>query len=654
MERTNKKPIEIIIAVFVVVVLASIAGVFAANKVFLEWQKIPSEFYSYHLLFDYKDIYGDPEKYPKVAKAIKFCFGIMIAVPILATIAFLYATFSGSKRELHGSAKFANLMEVKKAGLLLTPKAKAEKKLKTPSQPSLLIGKFKDKYLEFFGNEFLFVAAPTRSGKGVGIVIPNLLHYQDSVVVLDVKNENWDITAGFRSKHQECFLFAPKAENGKSHGYNPLDYIDRDHAKRMADIQNISNILFPSNSAEGTTAFFNLQAQRLFTGLVLYMLETSNRPCTLAELMKLTTPTDGKPFNEWIINTINDRAQYEDDDKVTPPLTAECKSELMSFAGNSSENTRAGILSSMTAPLNIFTDPSVAAATSKSDFRLDDLRRKKMSIYVGIQPNELPRFDKLLNLFFSQLINLNTRVLPEHDDTLKYQCLVLLDEFTALGRVDIINKAVAYIAGYNMRLCLIFQNRSQSDELYKKEGTQTLLSNMACQVIFAPRTEPDARDYSEMLGTETVKGRSVSRNRGKGGGGSVSVSDQKRELMLPQELKTMDTDKEIVSYQANKPIFADKIKYYEEPVFQERMGKPTPPVPALDIIGMLDVMRGITRKPITTEEELAANDGATLIKSQTMDTFKKLNDIYGFEVDFIGDINNYLKNNGEVSLKKAS
>jgi type IV secretion system protein VirD4 len=55
----------------------------------------------------------------------------------------------------------------------------------------VLVGKFKDKFLEFFGNEFVFVAAPTRSGKGVGIVIPNLLHYRDSCVVLDVKNENW-------------------------------------------------------------------------------------------------------------------------------------------------------------------------------------------------------------------------------------------------------------------------------------------------------------------------------------------------------------------------------------------------------------------------------------------------------------------------------
>lgn len=265
-----------------------------------------------------------------------------------------------------------------------------------------------------------------------------------------------------------------------------------------------------------------------------------------------------------------------------------------------------------------------------------------MSIYVGIQPNELSRFDKLLNLFFSQLINLNTRVLPEQDKTLKYQCLVLLDEFTALGRVDIINKAVAYIAGYNLRLCLIFQNRSQSEQYYEKEGTQTMLSNMACQIMFAPRTDSDARDYSEMLGNETVKSRSTSRNRGKGGGGSVSLSDQKRELMLPQELKQMDENKEIVSYQAFKPIMCDKIKYYLDPVFEGRVGLPTPEVPPMDVRGMLNTMRGITPEKLNTFKQLEDKSGADLIKEQPKSTHIAINNFFGFDTDFIGDVDNYL------------
>lgn len=649
--ETNKKPIEIILACLVVGLIGAVLGIYLANFAFVKWQKIPMDLYSYHTIFDYQKQYGD---IPKVAKAIKFCKAIILAVPALLVGFFLMATFGGGKRELYGNARFASLMEVRKSGLLLSPKDKEKKKKKTPSNPSILVGKFKDNFLEFFGNEFTFIAAPTRSGKGVGIVIPNLLHYRDSVVVLDVKNENWDITAGFRAKFQDVYLFAPKAEDGRSHCYNPLDYIDRDHTKRMGDIQNISNILYPVDSADGTSAYFNSQAQRLFSGLVLYMLETPNRPCTLAELLRLTTPTTGEPFNEWLISMIKDREQYPEsypkntkaEDKIYP-LTVECKAELMSYAGNSSEDTRAGILSSMTAVLNIFTDPMVACATSKSDFRLDEVRKKKMAIYVGIQPNELARFDKLLNLFFSQLINLNTRVLPEQDKTLKHQCLVLLDEFTALGRVDIINKAVAYIAGYNMRLMLIFQNKSQCDQFYTKEGTTTMLSNMACQIVFAPRTEEDAKSYSEMLGTQTVKGKSVSRNKGAGGGGSVSTSDQRRELMLPQELKEMEDTKEIISYQAFKPIQADKIRYYEEPVFMDRVNLPVPEKrqpKLLDVRGMLEVMRGIIKKPLDTPDKIPTDTKEVLVMAkQNSAHILALSELLNFDADFIGDFNNFIQ-----------
>lgn len=650
---TNKKPSEIFIACIVVGLIGAVVGVYLANFVFVKWQKIPMDLYSYHTIFDYQKAYGN---LPKVAKAIKICKGIMFGFPVLLLGAFLSATFGGNKRELYGNAKFASLVEIRKAGLLLPRKERENRKNKTPSNPSIVIGKFKGKFLEFFGNEFAFISAPTRSGKGVGIVIPNLLHYRDSVVVLDVKNENYDITAGFRSKFQDVYLFAPKAEDGRSHCYNPLDYIDRKHTKRMGDIQNIANILYPVDSADGNTAFFNSQAQRLWSGIVLYMLETPNRPCSMAELLRLTTPISGEPFNEWIVNTIKDREQYPDypedgkgEDGKLYKLSVECKSELMSYAGNSSENTRAGILSSMTAPLGIFTDPMVACATSRSDFRLDEVRKKPMTIYVGIQPNELARFSTLLNLFFSQLININTRVLPEQDKSLKHQCLVLLDEFTALGRVDIINKSVAYIAGYNMRLMLIFQNKSQCDQFYTREGTTTMLSNMACQIVFAPRTEEDAKSYSEMLGTQTVKGKSVSRNKGKGGGGSVSTSDQRRELMLPQELKELDQSKEIISYNATKPILADKIRYYEEPVFENRIKLPIPKAKQpklLDVQGMLNVMRGIKVRSSDNLEQIPTfkddEKGVKLMARQNSAHFIELSKKLGFDADFIGDFQDFL------------
>ena len=636
----EKKLIDYLILFLVINIFSILISVYAANYIFVTWQKIPMEFYSYKTIYSYYLKYGS---YESVAIAVKVSSAIGILLVLIINIVIALALFGNNKRELHGSAKFATEHDIRQTGLILNPKQKEEKFKKTPSNPSILVGKYKDKFLEFFGNEFVFVAAPTRSGKGVGIVIPNLLHYRDSVVVLDIKNENWDITAGFRSKYQECYLFCPKASDRKSHRYNPLDYIDRDPINRMGDIQNIANILYP---ADGNDAFWQSQSQRLFTGLVLYMIETQdmedkakNRPCTLSELVKLTTPN--KPLNEWIVETIAERKSTKN------ALSVECIESLMAFAGNSSENTRAGILSSLTAPLNIFTDPTVAAATSHSDFRLDEVRKKRMSIYVGIQPNELPRFDKLLNLFFSQLINLNTRVLPEQDKSLKHQCLVLLDEFTALGRVDIINKAVAYIAGYNMRLMLIFQNKQQAEQFYTKEGASTLLTNMACQIIFAPRSVEDADNYSKLLGTQTVKGKSISKNRGKGGGGSVSTSDQGRALMLPQELLELDKANEIIKYDAFKPILAKKIKYYEEPIFIERQNQSIKPKcipPELDVNAILNTMRGIKTDTAKTVEEFKESTNANDLIKNHFSYIETISNALGFEADFFKDLEDYKLN----------
>lgn len=619
-------------------IIAVIAGVYLANFIFVKWQKIPMEFYSYKTLYLY---YLKFSAMPKVLLSIKISSGAGVLATIGLNVIIIIALFSKPKRELHGSAKFATTSDIVRTGFILSDKERVKKQNKKPSNPSILVGKYKDKLLEFFGNEFVFVAAPTRSGKGVGVVIPNLLHYPDSVVVLDVKNENWDLTAGFRSQYQECFLFAPKAENGKSHRYNPLDYIDPSPVKRMGDIQNIASIMYP---ADGEDAFWQTNAQRLFSGLILYMMETPERPCSMSELMKLTTPP--KPLDEWIVETITTRKSEG------KPLSVECIESLMAFAGNSSDNTRASILSTLTAPLNIFTDPMVASATSSSDFRLDEVRKKRMSIYVGIQPNELARFDKLLNLFFSQLINLNTRVLPEQDPSLQNQCLVLLDEFTALGRVEIIEKAVAYIAGYNMRLMLIFQDRSQAERHYTKEGTRTLLTNMACQIIFAPRTVDDAEEYSKLLGTETVKGKSISRNRGGkgGGGGSVSTSDQSRALMLPQEMMQLEKTKEIIKYDAFKPILCEKIVFYEDATFQKRLSperdtagrqkglpiKERDIPPTLDVEAMLNTMRGVKAELPKTIEEFKEKLTDEEMNSKSMAScLRQISDEFGFDADFL-------------------
>jgi type IV secretion system protein VirD4 len=203
------------------------------------------------------------------------------------------------------------------------------------------------------------------------------------------------------------------------------------------------------------------------------------------------------------------------------PLSDACVDALMRFL-STSDNTLSSILATLNAPLTVFSDPLVDAATSGDDFSMADVRRQRMTVYVCIPPNRLADARVLLNLFFAQLINLNTAELPEHNPTLKHQCLVLLDEFTALGRINILNAAVGYLAGYNLRLVTVIQAVSQLESVYGQHDARTFATNHALQVLYAPREQRDANEYSEMLGsfTQQEKSRGRSSSSGAKGGGS--------------------------------------------------------------------------------------------------------------------------------------
>ena len=243
------------------------------------------------------------------------------------------------------------------------------------------------------------------------------------------------------------------------------------------------------------------------------------------------------------------------------------------------DETFASVLGSLREPLNGWINPVLDAATSGDDFLLTDLRRRRMTIYVGIQPNKLAESRLLLNLFFSQLINLNTRELPRSDPTLKPQCLLLMDEFTAIGKLDILPTAIAFMGGYNLRLLPVIQSMAQLDATYGKDAARTLLTNHALQVLFAPREQRDANDYSEMLGTTTVRRQNVTRGR------EVSRSEtlERRALMLPQELKALGENCQVLLCEGlAHPVLCDKIRYYRERRFRARL-LPRVEIPTLSV-----------------------------------------------------------------------
>ena len=557
-----------------------VVGAYLGGMVFLKLAKLPEDLLSPTILIDYKAQYWHVAQ---AKKLLKIGFAINGFVTVLPVILGIMVVISGrGKRELHGSARFANRAEIVKAKLF-----KQYDKSKTPSEPDILIGKIGDEFMKWSGNEFVLMAAPTRTGKGVGFVIPNLLHYPDSVVVFDPKLENFQFTSGFREKYgQEVFLFSPDNMQFRSHRWNPLFYIRRANEYRTGDVLAIAQMLYPSNGdkADATTQFFNNLAQNLFMGLVLYMIDTehmeehADRPTSLATLLALSTPRN-KTLQEWVKDTIQ---EHQDLDM---PLSNECENALLSFSNIASDNTSSGVLTTLQNVLNPFRDPLCAAATNGNDFDIRDLRRKRMTVYIAVQPANIEKFSGLLNLFFAQILNENTRVLPKDDTTLKYQLLMLMDEFTSLGRLGIVQKSIAYIAGYNVRLCIILQDLSQLYTAYTEQGARTLISNFACQIIYTPNGAKESQEYSELLGYETVKSKSRSKTRGKSASQSDSESDQRRALMLPQELREMEGTLEIVKLSRMKMIKAEKIEYWTDPVFAGRFTLPVAPVPKLKAFG---------------------------------------------------------------------
>lgn len=454
------------------------------------------------------------------------------------------------RRSLHGDASFATRREIKERGLL--------------NGDGIIVGKMGEQYLAIPGQQGAILAAPPRSGKGVGVVIPNLLNFAGSVIVVDVKKENWDVTAGFRQKHgQSVHLFDPLSETGQTARWNPFFYVSNDPSIRINDVQRIAEMLYPVDGNKDS--FWVLSARTLFLGIALYLFETPYSHRTIGEVLRqgMAGGTTGEGFVEYWKGILARRRSGNN------PLSWQCASSINEVI-DLPPQTAGGIRKELTSKLSLWLNPLLDAATSGNDFDLRDLRKKPTSIYVGVKPDDLDRIRPVLSLFFQQAIGLHTRELPEHNPLLKHQLLLLLDEFTALGRIPIIETSSGFLPGYNVRILLVIQTPSQLRAVYGRDGADTIIKTLAGRIVFAPKDFVDAQEISNDLGSTTVKGKSRSRPMW-GSKGSTTESDQRRMLLMPQEVKEIGEDKEIIIYEGIRPILAGKIIYYKDPHFKKRL-----------------------------------------------------------------------------------
>ena len=541
------------------------AAVYLAGVLFLVLNKANPKQARFASIVHYWDHYADDAQLRKKLQLSIGASGVGLLILLPAGL----VAAARPRRALHGDARFASPAEVNRAGLT-----------GSDGQPGILIGRHRGKFLSLPGQLSVMLSAPTRSGKGVGVVIPNLLNWPDSVVVLDIKGENYAITAGYRAKHgQAVYAFSPFDEDARSHRWNPLTAVRCSPLHRVGDLLTIGQVFFP-NDGSGTSseAFFNDQARNLFLGLGLVLLETPALPRTIGEMLRQSSGK-GRSLKDHLSGLITQRREDGN------PLSDECADALQRLLSNS-ENTLSSVVATFNAPLTIFADAVVDAATSADDFQLEEVRRRRMSVYVRIPPNRLANARPLLNLFFSQLVSLNTQHLPEQDSTLKVQCLLVNDEFTAMGRVGVITNAAAFLAGYNLRLLTVVQAMSQLDAVYGDKEARTFATNHGLQILYAPREQRDADEYSAMLGHFTERATSRGRSRSFSGHGSSTVSsnqsEQRRALLLPQEFKELGSERLVVILENCKPILGEKIRYHRDKAFTSRLLK-APAVPRMDM-----------------------------------------------------------------------
>lgn len=553
---------KLLLAVVSAVILL-VLGCYLSGYLVLLLIKADTSRLEFGTYLSYLDVLDHP-RYKPFAQKIRVGGYVGYGVPALAYLSLIAVLVRPRKKTIHGDARFAGMLDLQRKGMF------------KQSGTGIVIGKFGGKLLRLSGQQFVILAAPTRSGKGVGVVIPNLLEYQESVVVLDIKQENFELTSGWRAQQgQEIYLFNPFAEDRRTHRWNPLTYVSADSAFRVSDLMAIAAMLYPDGADE--QKFWVGQARNAFMAFALYLFEAWEEE-KRAGFPFAKAPTLGAVYRLSSGDGKSDLKPYLQSLAQRPFLSGNARSAFANLLSQADE-TFASILGTFKEPLNPWLNPVLDAATSGDDFLLTELRKKRMTIYVGIQPNKLAESRLIVNLFFSQLINLNTRELPQNNPQLKHQCLLLMDEFTSIGKVDIIASAVAYMAGYNLRLLPIIQSMAQLDAVYGKDVSRTIITNHAVQIIYAPREQQDANDYSEMLGYTTVRKQNVTRGREV----SRSESEERRALMLPQELKAMASDKEIFLCEGlPHPVLCEKIRYYQDRYFTSRL-QPKVAVPLLDI-----------------------------------------------------------------------
>jgi type IV secretion system protein VirD4 len=454
----------------------------------------------------------------------------------------------------YGSARWATAQEIRKAGLT--------------KSDGVILGSHRRDYLRHDGPEHVLCFAPTRSGKGVGLVIPTLLTWPGSAIVHDIKGENWQLTAGWRARFGRVLLFDPT--NPSSSAYNPLLEVRRGD-EEVRDVQNVADVLVDPEGALERRNHWEKTSHSLLVGAILHVLYAEadktlagvanflsdpKRPIeTTLQVMMVTRHLGGRPH----------------------PVVASAARELL----NKAENERSGVLSTAMSFLGLYRDPVVAKVTRCCDWRIADLvdAKQPTTLYLVVPPSDISRTKPLIRLMLNQI----GRRLTEELETKgrRHRLLLMLDEFPALGRLEFFETALAFMAGYGLKSFLIAQSLNQIEKAYGPNNS--ILDNCHVRVSFATNDERTAKRVSDALGVATelraMKNYAGSRLSPWLGHLMVSRQETARPLLTAGEVMQLPPTDEIVLISACHPIRAKKARYYEDKRLTARI-LPPPALPA--------------------------------------------------------------------------
>lgn len=491
-----------------------------------------------------------------------------------------------------GSAHWAEPSDIRKAGLL--------------KPEGVFLGQWRGKYLRHAGPEHVLAVAPTRSGKGVGLVVPTLLSWTGSAVIHDIKGENWEITAGWRSLFSECYKFNPAELN--SSRFNPLAEV-RLGQFEVRDVQNIADILVDPEGSLKSRDHWDKTAYALLVGVIIHVLYTEDDKSLAGCSRFLSDPS--RTIKD-IVDLMTNTAHLQDGG--THPSVLQAAGEL----AKKTDNEASGVLSTTLSLLSLYRDPVVAHVTSASDWKIDDLLNsvRPVSVYLSIPPSDISRTKPLVRLMLNQIARRLTEKLPAAGAR---KVLLMLDEFPALGRLDFFENALAFMAGYGVRAFLIAQSLNQIEKAYGPN--HSILDNCHVRVAFATNDERTAKRFSDALGTKTEL-RSQKNYTGHRlapwlSHMMVARQETQRPLLTPGEIMQMPPKEQFVVVSGLSPIQSTKLRYYSDHNFKKRLLRP----PVLEHVPPLEIS-GVSSKSLDGEisgTEFSSNGGHELRPELTLE-----------------------------------